>query len=76
MRERKGKGGGDVVPATPDPNSSAKVSQYQWEAYRGPKWWCIECFLPRRRHTFEKISRWKWEAYRDTFQKYQGQGSI
>ena len=33
-------------------------------------------FLPRKGHTFAKASQCKWEVYRDTFQKYQGQGSI
>ena len=60
------------VPTTPDPNTSAKVSRYKWEAYRDTNWWCIYYFLPRGGHTFAKV----WEVYRDTFQKYRGQGSI
>ena len=64
------------VPTTPDPNTSAKVSQYKWEAYRDTNWWCIYYFLPRSGHTFAKVSQYKWELYRDTFQKYRGQGSI
>ena len=31
----------------PDPNISAKVSRYKWEAYRDTKWGCIYYFLPR-----------------------------
>ena len=34
------------VPTTPDPNTSAKVSRYKWEAYRDTNWWCIHYFLP------------------------------
>ena len=45
------------VPTTPDPNTSAKVSRYKWEAYRDTNWWCIYYFLPRRGHTFAKVSR-------------------
>ena len=29
------------VPTTPDPDTSAKVSGYKWEAYRDTNWWCI-----------------------------------
>ena len=29
------------VPTTPDPNTSAKVSRYKWEAHRDTNWWCI-----------------------------------
>ena len=25
----------------PDPNASAKVSRYKWEAYRDTNWWCM-----------------------------------
>ena len=35
------------VPTTPDPNTSAKVSRYKWEAYRDTNWWCLYYFLPR-----------------------------
>ena len=45
------------VPTTPDPNTSAKVSRYKWEAYRVTNWWCVYYFLPRRGHTFAKVSR-------------------
>ena len=45
------------VPTTPDPNTSAKVSRYKWEAYRDTNWWCICYFLPRGGHTFAKVSR-------------------
>ena len=45
------------VPTTPDPNTSAKVSRYKWEAYRDTNWWCTYCFLPRGGHTFAKVSR-------------------
>ena len=40
---------------TPDPNTSAKVSRYKWEAYRDTNWWCIYYFLPRGGHTFAKV---------------------
>ena len=29
------------VPTTPNPNTSAKVSRYKWEAYRDTNWWCV-----------------------------------
>ena len=45
------------VPTTPDPNTSAKVSRYKWEAYRDTNWWCIYYFLPKRGHTFARVSR-------------------
>ena len=45
------------VPTTPDPNTSAKVSQYKWEPYRDTNWWCIYYFLPRGGHTLAKVSR-------------------
>ena len=45
------------VPTNPDPNTSAKVSRYKWEAYRDTNWWCIYYFLPREGHTFAKVSR-------------------
>ena len=64
------------VPMTPDPNTSAKVLRYKWEACRDTNWWCIYYFLPRGGHTSAKVSRWKWEVYRDTFRKYRGQGSM
>ena len=35
------------VPTTPDPSTSAQVSRYKWEAYRGTNWWCIYYFLPK-----------------------------
>ena len=34
------------VPATPDPDTFAKVSRYKWEPYRDTYWWCIYYFLP------------------------------
>ena len=43
------------VPTTLDPNISAKVSRYKWEAYHDTNWWCIYYFLPRGQHTFAKI---------------------
>ena len=45
------------VPTTPDPNTSAKVSRYKWEAYRDTNWWCIYYCLPTGVHTFAKVSR-------------------
>ena len=46
------------VPTTPDPNISAKVSRYKWEAYRDANWWCIHYSLPSAGHTFaQKVSR-------------------
>ena len=42
------------VPTTPDPNTSAEVSRYKWEAYRDTHWWCIYYFLPKRRAYFCK----------------------
>ena len=45
------------APTTPDPNTSAKVSRYKWEAYRDTNWRCIYYFLPREQHTFAKVSR-------------------
>ena len=48
---------GGVLPTTTDPNASAKVSQYKWEAYRGTNWWCIYYLLPRGGDTFVKVSR-------------------
>ena len=30
------------APTTPDPNTSAKVSRYKWEACRDTNWWCID----------------------------------
>ena len=35
------------VPTTRDPNTSAKVSRYKWEAYRDTNWWCIYYVLRR-----------------------------
>ena len=35
------------VPTTPDPNASAKVLRYKWEAYRDTNWWCMYYFLPK-----------------------------
>ena len=43
------------VPTTPDPNTSAKVSRYKWEAYRDINWWCIHYSLPKGGHTFAKV---------------------
>ena len=37
----------ESVPTTSDPNTSAKVSRYEWEPYRDTSWWCMYCFLPR-----------------------------
>ena len=45
------------VPTTPDPNTSAKVSRYKWEAYRDTNWWCIYYYLPTGGHAFAKASR-------------------
>ena len=45
------------VTSTPDPNTSAKVSRYKWEANCDTNWWCIYYFLPRGGHTFAKVSR-------------------
>ena len=28
---------------TLDPDMSAKVSRYKWEAYRDTNWWCFFC---------------------------------
>ena len=42
------------IPTIPDPNTSAKVLRYKWEAYRDTHWWCIDDFLPRGGHTFAK----------------------
>ena len=49
--------GADIggVPTTPDPNTSAKVSRYKWEAYRDTNWWCIYHFLPGGGHTFAEV---------------------
>ena len=33
------------VPTTPDPNTSAKVSQYKWEPYGDTNWWCMVYIL-------------------------------
>ena len=63
------------VLTTPDPNTSAKVSQYKWEAYRDTNWWCIYYFLPTGGHSFAKVCD-RNGRYRDTFQNYRGQGSI
>ena len=46
-----------AVPTTPDPNTSAKVSRYKWEAYHDTNWWCIYYLLPRGGHTFAKKYR-------------------
>ena len=43
------------VPTTPDPNASAKVSRYKWEAYRETSWWCIYYFLPKRGQIFAEV---------------------
>ena len=43
------------VSTTPDPNTSAKVSRYKWEAYRDANWWCMYYFLPKGGHTFAKV---------------------
>ena len=43
------------VPTTPDPNTSARVSRYKWEADRDTNWWCIYYFLPMGGHTFAKV---------------------
>ena len=43
------------VQTTPDPNTSAKISRYKWEAHRDTNWWCIYYFLPRGGHTFAKV---------------------
>ena len=56
------------VPATPDPDTSAKVSRYKWEPYHDTKWWCKNCFLPKGGHTCVKVSQLKWEVYGDTFE--------
>ena len=42
---------------SPDPNTSAKVSRYKWEAYRDTNWRCIHDFLPSVGHTFAKALR-------------------
>ena len=39
------------VPTTPDPNTSAKVSRYKWEAYRDTNWWCIYYYEARNDYT-------------------------
>ena len=43
-----------VVPTTPAPNTSPKVSRYKWAAYRDTNWWCMCYFLPRGGHTLQK----------------------
>ena len=45
------------VPTTPDPNTSAKVSRYNWDAYCDTNWRCIDYFLPTEGHTVAKVSR-------------------
>ena len=43
------------VPMTPDPNTSAQVSQYQWEAYRDTNW-CIRLSAKRMAYLCESIA--------------------
>ena len=45
------------VPTILDPNTSAKASQYKWEAPRDTNCWRIYYFLPEGWQTFAKISR-------------------
>ena len=62
------------VPTTPDPNTSAKVSRYKWEAYRDTNWWCIYYFLPRGRHTFGKSMAIEMGGVSRYFSKVLGSG--
>ena len=64
------------VPTTPDPNTSAKVSRYKWEAYRDTNWWCIYYFLPQGGHTFAKVCHRNGRCIAILFHMYRGQGSI
>ena len=64
------------VPTTPDPNTSAKVSRYKWEAYRDTNWWCIYYFLPQGGHTFTKVCHRNGRCIAILFRMYWGQGSI
>ena len=64
------------VPTTPDPNTSAKVSRYKWEAYRDTNWWCIYYFLPQGGHTFAKVCHRNGRCIAILFHMYWGQGSI
>ena len=46
------------VPTTPDPNTSAKVSRYKWEAYRDTNWWGLfTTFCQEEGDTFAEVSR-------------------
>ena len=64
------------VPMTPDPNTSAEVSRYKWEAYRDTNWWCIYYFLPQGGHTFTKVCHRNGSCIAILFRMYWGQGSI
>ena len=64
------------VPTTPDPNTSAKVSRYKWEAYRDTNWWCIYYFLPQGGHTFAKVCHRNGRCIAIFFHMYWGQGSV
>ena len=64
------------VPTTPDPNTSAKVSRYKWEAYRDTNWWCIYYFLPQGEHTFAKVCHRNGGCIAIFFHMYWGQGSV
>ena len=63
------------VPTTPDPNTSAKVSRYKWEAYRDTNW-CIYYGLPQGGHTFAKVCHRNGRCIAILFHMYRGQGSI
>ena len=62
------------VPTTPDPNTSAKVSRYKWEAYRDTNWWCIYYLLPGGGAYFCKSIAIEMGGVSQYFSKVSGSG--
>ena len=47
-----------AISTTPDPNTSAKVSRYKWEAYRDTHWWCKYYFGRAPKYRTQGCSRY------------------
>ena len=66
------------VPTTPDPNTSAEVLRYKWEAYRDTDWCGVYILLSAKGRAYFLLLQMhrnrNGRCSRDTFQKYRGQG--
>ena len=71
---RKGCSSFGGVPTTPDPNTSAKVSRYKWEAYRDTNWWCVYTTFAKRAAYFCKSTQIEMGGVSRYFSKVSGSG--